>query len=270
MDRISTLKRVAFNSLQLNSKPGTPLSFLNWAVIFFIALSLILMGLETEDSVPPQYLHWIDTIQEWILILFAVEFMFRVWAWGYLENFRGFRGRRRLFLRDPLLWADFIAFAPELFVMIFFPGWNAAIGIVRTARFLRLLKLMRFFKAGDMVLSAIANSMQQLLASFFISISVIYFAAYGLYLVEGNVQPDIFGSVMRSMWWSVITLTTVGYGDVHPITPLGKFFAGMIALIGVAMVAMPAGILAGSFLRELREEDARKKRKEHLERHDGR
>lgn len=258
MPSFAHAKRYAFNLLQLDSKPGTPLSLLNWVVILMICASLLLMGLETEHAVAPAFQNWITEVQFGILVIFAIEFLFRVWAFGYQERFRGLSGRGKL-LRDPLLWADFMAFAPELFVLLFFPGWNTVIGIIRTARFLRLFKLMRFFRAGDMVLSAIANAAQQLLASFFISLSIIYMAAYWLYLAEGSVQPQIFGSVVRSLWWSVITLTAVGYGDAYPITPVGKFLASIIALVGVAMVALPAGILAGSFFNELKE--ARRARK---------
>ena len=89
-----------------------------------------------------------------------------------------------------------------------------------------------------------------------LAVTVLVFGATALHLIEGDLQPDKFGSIPRAMWWSVITLTTIGYGDVYPITVLGKIFAALVAVAGIGLIAMPTGILASAFSEAVRD-DAR-------------
>jgi voltage-gated potassium channel len=90
------------------------------------------------------------------------------------------------------------------------------------------------------------------MAAFFIMSVVLIMASCGIYLIEHDVQPDKFGSIPDAMWWAMATLTTVGYGDVVPITPLGRFFGGVITMLSMGMVAIPTGLLASSFAEQLR------------------
>jgi len=90
------------------------------------------------------------------------------------------------------------------------------------------------------------------MAAFFIMAVVLILASCGIYLIEHDIQPDKFGSIPAAMWWAMATLTTVGYGDVVPITPLGKFFGGVITLLSMGMVAIPTGLLASSFSEQIR------------------
>ncbi len=94
---------------------------------------------------------------------------------------------------------------------------------------------------------AFKHSWNELLVSFIISLIMIVFAAVIMYFIEGNAQPETFGSVPRALWWSMATLTTVGYGDAVPITALGKVVASFIALVGISAIAIPAGIFAAAF-----------------------
>ena len=130
---------------------------------------------------------------------------------------------------------------------------------LRLVRVLRLLKLTHYFKGFNIFISVIAKELKSITAAMMVMIFLIIIAASLMHAIEGKLQPDTFGSILRSLWWSVVTMTTVGYGDVVPITAFGKVIATIIMLIGVGLVALPAGMLAARFGEELRE------RKENLD-----
>lgn len=128
--------------------------------------------------------------------------------------------------------------------------------VIRALRLLRLLafaKIGRYSAALQHIQHAIQVRQYELLVAFTISMVVLLLAATAMYLVEGSSQPDAFGSIPRSLWWSVSTLTTVGYGDVYPLTPLGKLLAGITSLAAIGLFALPTGILAAAFAEALRE-----------------
>ena len=119
--------------------------------------------------------------------------------------------------------------------------------IFRLMRILRLIKLGRMSLAMNYLIEAITARRVELLLSFFVGLFFLILSASALYVVEGEVQPDKFGSIPRTLWWAAVTLTTIGYGDVYPVTPLGKVFAGLVAFAGIGLIALPTGILAAAF-----------------------
>jgi voltage-gated potassium channel len=125
---------------------------------------------------------------------------------------------------------------------------------------MRIARLGRFTGALDILVSAVSNRKFELFLSAGIAVLLLYVSSAMLYLIEGGIQPDEFGSIPRAMWWSVATLTTVGYGDVYPITGLGKLFATVTAVAGIGLIAMPTGILAAAFSEAMQE--SRKSRSE--------
>ena len=131
---------------------------------------------------------------------------------------------------------------------------------LRLVRMFRVIKLIETNKPLRLFFRSIIKSKSQLISSFIVTLFLLLFGAIILYLVEGSAQPETFGSIPRSMWWSMATLTTVGYGDVYPVTLMGKLCASFIALIGIGVVALPAGIIAANFTNELSDDDENKKK----------
>jgi len=129
-------------------------------------------------------------------------------------------------------------------------GWLAALRALRLAR---LVKLARYITAFRIVGDAVKRAWPPLFASLCIAAAQLYVSAVLLYFIEGTSKPQAFGSITRSLWWAVVTLTTVGYGDVYPESTLGRFVAGIVALTGIGIVALPTGILASSFAEVFRE-----------------
>jgi voltage-gated potassium channel len=156
--------------------------------------------------------------------------------------------KRIRYILSPLAIIDLIAILPSL-LMFFFA---IDLRFLRVLRLLRVFKLTRYSRAMQLLLQAFIDESSSLLAAFFIMSVVLILASCGIYLLEHDIQPDKFGSIPAAMWWAMATLTTVGYGDVVPITPIGKLFGGVITLVSMGMVAIPTGLLASSFSEQVR------------------
>jgi voltage-gated potassium channel len=243
---------------------GNTINFFSGAVIALVLTSLVSLAVETEairpdTQVNPQVRALVGAVNTFIVFAFAIEFALRFWSEGENPRHAGWMGRLR-FLAHIVTVADILAFLPELMVIVFLPhlhgGWLAALRALRLAR---LVKLTRYITAFRIVGKAVKRAWPPLFASLCIAAAQLYISAVLLYFIEGPTRPQAFGSITRSLWWAVVTLTTVGYGDVYPETTLGRFVAGIVALTGIGIVALPTGILASSFAEVFREhyEDAR-------------
>ncbi len=146
-------------------------------------------------------------------------------------------------------------------MLLLFPNADANwLAALRGLRLFRLFKLARYVPAFAIVGAAVKRASAPLAAALCAAAAQLYIAAMMLYFIEGSSKPEQFGSITRALWWAIVTLTTVGYGDVYPETILGRIAAGIVALAGIGIVAMPTGILASAFAEEFRERhDARKK-----------
>lgn len=231
------------------------LSALSLVLVGMVLLSFVTLALETEPTLPAWLQASVSAANTIIVILFAAEYAARLWAAGVDPRYRGAGGRLR-YAFTPLALADLAAFAPELVLTLMAPEQGGAmLAALRALRLFRLLKLVRYVPAFEIVGAALRRSGPPLVAALAVAAVQVYVAALILYLIEGDIpeQASSFGSVTRALWWSVVTLTTVGYGDVYPITPLGRFAAALVALAGIGIVAMPTGIIASSFTEEFRE-----------------
>lgn len=219
-------------------------SVVGFAITALILLSVMVFALQTEfpDS---GLLHTANT---GIAVAFGIEYGLRVWTADVGSDAKF---RRRL---DYIIsfdgFVDLVSFLPSLILP--FADGAAATRAVRLLRLTRLLKLKSLRRASHHVGAALRSSWEELSISAAVSLGLIFCGAVLMYMVEGDHQPDAFGSIPRAMWWAMATLTTVGYGDVYPITATGKLVASFLAVIGIAAVAVPAGILAAAFNRTAR------------------
>ncbi len=238
------------------------LSWLSVVLIGLVILSFVTLALETEPTLPDWMKQTVGLANALIAILFAAEYVARLWAAGEDPAYRGIGGRLK-YATTPLALADLAAFAPELVLTLLAPeAGGAMLAALRALRLFRLFKLARYLPAFSIVGAALRRAGPPLLAALAVAAVQVYVAALILYFIEGQIpgQEEEFGSVTRALWWAVVTLTTVGYGDVYPITPVGRFAAALIALAGIGIVAMPTGIIASSFAEEFRERHEAKQR----------
>ncbi|MBI1251872.1 MAG: ion transporter [Alphaproteobacteria bacterium] len=249
-------------------EPDAPggFNFFSGLIVALVVISMISLAIETEatraDTNLPAWIDpIIDHVNTFIVYAFAIEFALRFLSEGEDPRHRFITGRIR-FLFSPLAIADVLAFAPELIVMHLMPEaagpWLAGL---RALRLFRLFKLARYVPAFGIVGAAVTRAGMPLFAALCVAAAQVYVAALLLFFIEGDTKPEAFGSVPRALWWAIVTLTTVGYGDVYPETALGRFAAALVALAGIGIVAMPTGILASAFTEEFRERhEAQQKR----------
>lgn len=174
---------------------------------------------------------------------FTAEYLSRLWAVGFNPAYSGVRGRLKYAL-------SFYALIDLLAIVPFLSGYGAHSMLLRLLRLFRLLalsRLIRYSQAMRIVLGAVMERRYELTFSLALSACVILLSAGVLYSVEADSNPGAFGSIPRAIWWSITTLTTVGYGDAVPQTVLGKCFAAITSIAGIGLIAMPTGILAAAF-----------------------
>ena len=255
----SSLRAKVYWWLERPDRDALGPKLLEMALIALILLNVTAVVMETVGSIYFQWQIAFDTFEYFSLTVFVVEFLLRLWVAPENEN-----GQSRLsWLRSPLAIIDLLAILPALLYLIF----PVDLRILRTFRMLRLLKLTRYSPALAMLLAVFEEEAGAFLAGFFILLLMLVFASAGAWLAEHNVQPESFGSIPQAMWWAVATLTTVGYGDVTPVTAAGKVFGAIVTIIGIGMAALPAGIIASGLNEQihLRRASLRRKFRKALE-----
>jgi voltage-gated potassium channel len=240
-------------------RPG--LSRTNILIVGLVLASFLVFALETEPDIPADVAAWISAINIAILVAFGIEYVVRLWVIGEDPRYRGLLGRLR-YMFTPFALADLAAFLPELLWLAFaHPGANdQTLMFLRVIRLVRLIKIARFIPAFEVLGAAMRRAGMQLVTALALALALVYVSAVALYFIEGVGQGrEEFASIIRSVWWSVATLTTVGYGDIYPVTVGGRIAASIIAIAGIGVVALPAGIFASAFSDELRDREAKRK-----------
>ena len=261
------LRKRLYSELEPDMRSKSGLSKLNSFIFALVLLSFLALALETEETIGPAWRAAIDVVNVAIVAIFAIEYIVRVWVAGEDPRYKGVSGRLK-YMMTPYAIADLIAFLPELLWILRTPAGvgDDVLIILRVLRLARLVKLARFVPAFDVLGATVERAGTQLLTTLAMALALVYVSAVALYFVEGvgGQQQESFASIPRALWWAIATLTTVGYGDVYPVTGLGRIFASVIALAGIGVVALPAGVFASAFSDELREREI-KKLKERVE-----
>lgn len=250
---MSQLRKTIYLKLDPDEKSDWVSKYLNWFLIALIAINVLAVILETVGSIEARYRAVFWVIEFLSVAVFSIEYALRVWTCVDDPRFSEEAHPRLSYILSPLALIDLVAILP------FYLGFLLQIDLrfLRVLRLLRILKLTRYSSAMSMLLDVFREEANSFFAGFFILVVLLILASSGAYLAEHQVQPDKFGSIPAAMWWAMATLTTVGYGDVTPITPVGQVFGSLVAVVGIGMAALPAGILASGLadrLRRTREE----------------
>ena len=221
-------------------------------LITLIIFNIIAVLLETVDSIYSKYALEFLIFERFSTVVFLIEYILRIWV-CVEEKIK--KNKLITRLKYASTWPaiiDLLAVLSGLLPMIF----EVDLRILRALRMLRLLKFSRYFKVMNLLLGVLREEKQSFLAAMFLLTIAMLIASTGIYLFEKDAQPDKFGSIPEAMWWAIATLTTIGYGDVTPVTAMGKFFGAIIAIIGIGVVALPSGILASGFTDQLKRRQA--------------
>jgi len=248
---VTAVRNRTFTVLDRAAEGDHTSRFVDMTIMTLIVANIIVVMLETVPSINDKYYAHLHTFNLFCVLVFSVEYVLRIWSCTSDPKYAHPVWGRLRFMCRPMILIDLLAILP-FYLPLFFSMDMQVLRMLRLFRLIRVFKLARYWSALRLMGAVLANKKEELVVGFVIMGMVLIFAASLMHIVEHDAQPEAFGSIPQAMWWAVATLTTVGYGDVYPITALGKLGGSLVALVGVGMFAMPAGIIAQGFADECR------------------
>lgn len=243
------VRRRLYIVLEAGKTSDLPSIIFDIFMVLLICANITVFAMETVDEFSAENRNWIGYFNTISISIFTIEYFARLWVCVEFPLLRPASPLRARFIwaKTPYMLVDLLVILP------FYLGFFFAIDlrVLRVFRLLRFLKLIRFSPALTTLGRVIVNESRALVGAIVIMIGLLLCAATLIHWVEGEVQPDAFGSIPRSMWWALSTLTTVGYGDVVPITVAGRIVGGVVMILGLGMFALPVAILSSSFAQEI-------------------
>jgi voltage-gated potassium channel len=214
-----------------------------------IVLNVIAVMLETVEWLNASYHRAFITFEIVSVVVFTVEYVLRLWACTVDPEFAHPVNGRLRYATRPLAIIDLLAILPSLLPFLWVDF--RFIRVLRLTRLLRVLKLGHYSEAVTLLVNVLKSRLPELAVMFMVLCMLLVLSSGLMYYAEHEAQPDTFSSIPASMWWAVITLTTIGYGDAYPVTTVGKIIGGMIAVMGIGIVALPTAIIASGFAEEI-------------------
>ncbi len=243
-----TLRRRTYEILETTATGGKLKRTVDIFLITLILLNVVFIIVESIEDFLDFLGPFFMAFEIFSMVVFTMEYVARSWVCVEREQPGSMLTRRLRYAVTPMALCDLLAILPS-YLWLFF---GMDLRFFRTLRLMRIFKLTRYSSAITLLFNVFRNEAASFGAAVFILLIVMILASSGMYFVEYEAQPQAFGSIPAAMWWAVAALTTVGYGDVTPITPLGKFFGACVTVVGIGMIALPSGILASGFSEQLR------------------
>ena len=215
-------------------------------LIAVILANMAAVVLESFAGLHARFIVWFDLLEVVSVALFTVEFALRLWTCDFLRPQSSRLGAVARFLVSPIGIIDLLAILP-FYLPFLIPVDLRVVRILRLVRFLRLLKLTRYTRSVITMGAVVRERRHELLVAVFLTALLLVLASTLMYYLESKVQPEAFPNIVASLWWAVATLTTIGYGDVFPVTGLGRLLSGIIAVLGIGLVALPTAIISSGF-----------------------
>ena len=245
MRTMRKIRRRAWELLDVGRKNDKLSEFTDIVLITLISFNVLSVIIESVPEIQVAYKGFFDSFEVFSVLIFTIEYVFRVWSIteSTESKFRHPIWGRLRFMMTPMQLLDLIVIAP--FYLVFF--FQVDLRMLRVLRLLRVFRLTRYSSSMGLLLQVLKKEGRNIGAALFVLLLLIIIAASLTYLAEQEAQPEAFGSIPAALWWAVVTMTTIGYGDVVPITVWGRILGAVIGIISVGMVALPAGLLASGF-----------------------
>lgn len=243
------LRRQVYEWLEPGEQSNHWEHLIDVVVMFLILVSVVVVVLQSMPELN-EYDRALADAERWCVYFFTVEYILRIWTCVENPAFAGAVAGRLRYLRSAFGIIDLLALAP--FYLAPLAASNTVVfRLLRIFRLVRVLKFGRYNASVSLLIRVFRSRREELLLSLVLVVTLVVISSTIMYAVEHDAQPKAFSSIPAAMWWGVVTLTTVGYGDVFPITTAGKMVAGVSVLLGVGLFALPAGILASGFAEEM-------------------
>lgn len=242
VEKINTKKKRIFDIIQIGRREDFVSRAFDIFIVVVIFTNIVVLFMETFDELS-NYFEILRVIEIITVLIFCVEYVLRIWTAEYLYPNLS-KGRARLkFLVSFDGVVDFLTILPFFFLSGF-----VAFRMLRVVRIFHLFRINAYYDSFNVITSVLYEKKNQIISSVFIILILMMSSSLCMYSAEHEVQPEVFNNAFSGMWWSISTILTVGYGDIYPITVLGRLMAIIIALLGVGVVAIPTGIISAGFV----------------------
>ena len=236
---------------RLGGQPGTAV---DWGIMSLIVINILAVLLETVDPIASSYGRELYLIEVVSVTVFSIEYLARVWSISEARRYeQPVRGRMR-FVFSPLMLIDLVAILPFYLSGIFAVDARF-VRVLRLFRLVRLLKIARYSEAMRSFSAVLRSQKEKLVVAAAMNVILLVLSSSVMYQLEHQAQPELFSSIPATLWWGAITLTTVGYGDMFPVTQWGQVAASVIAVFGIGLFGVPASILAAGFIEDSQSND---------------
>lgn len=227
--------------LVLESMPrNTPgMKLFDTFMVVLIILNVIAVIIGSVQSIEDQYGFALFLFEVFSVAIFTTELVLRFWVTAKDKD----SGYRKAFWKNPYNWIDIVSILPFYLSLIL----TVDLRLFRLLRLIRIIRVSRYFRSMSLLTSVMKQEVKPMLSALVMILVLMLFSASGIYWLEKDIQPETFGNLPSSLWWVIVTLSTVGYGDAVPLTAMGKILGSVIMILGIGMVALPAGMLASRF-----------------------
>ena len=249
------VKKAVFGIIERSPDGGGASGIFEKSLVTLILLNIAAVVAASFKDLPPGANRALLVFEVFSVVVFSLEYLARLWTSDLLHPES--KHPRLKYAFSAMAVIDLLAIAP-FYIPFLIPCDLRFIRMLRLFRLLRILKLNRYSDAMNIIGSVVKREKEKLLTTIFFTAIIILFASSIMYYVENEAQPDKFPNIIASVWWAVATLTTVGYGDVYPVTVLGKLLSGLIAILGIGLVALPTGIISSGFVVEMSKKNEKK------------
>lgn len=227
---------------------------LHLGLMGLIVLNVVAVVLASVQSIAARYQLWFDRFEVLSVMVFSAEYLARLWSCTADPRYAHPVWGRVRFVFTPLALVDLVAVLP--FYLVFLKVDLRLVRAFRLIRLARVAKLGHYAKPATIILRVLHEKRQEMVLTLGLLLTLALVGATLMYYVEGGVQPDKFPDIPSALWWAIITVTTIGYGDVYPVTPLGKVIGACFAILGILMIALPTGVFGAAFVEELNRQRA--------------
>jgi len=250
------MRKRFFEIIEPSKKRNDISHYFDLFIMSLILLNVAAMIFASEKEFGDRYsveFYYFEVVS---VIVFTIEYVLRVWTCVENRKYKkAFTGRIR-FILSPMALVDLLAILP--FYLPFVGIDLRFLRILRVFRIFRLLKMARYSNAFSMITKVLKDKKEELLVTLMFIIIFLIILSTLMYYAERDAQPEAFASIPRAIWWGVVTMTTVGYGDVYPITLTGKILGGIVTLLGIGLIALPSGILASGYTEQIQKKKSEK------------
>ncbi len=255
------MKEKIYNLIREDDENGVYSNLFDWTIIGLIIINICLVILDTFN-LSSFYEIISSKIEFFSIVVFTIEYLLRVWTSTFQFNQLTPIKARLKYIFSFMAIVDLLAILPFYIPLIITIDLRA----LRTLRLVRLLRILKFNRYSDSMMNIIdvfKKKKFELLSSFFVVMLLMIISSVIMYNLENSSQPESFNNALSGLWWAVATFTTVGYGDIYPITIGGKFMAGIISILGIGLVAVPTGIISAGFVESIKVHDIENKQKKY-------